>query len=245
VKRIWPVILLAWIAGFVDALGYLALSKVFTAHMSGNTAAIGAQLGQSNWLEPIVRGLAIPGFILGVAAGVVTDKLAPKIARSARLAPAFVLEGLLLLGFLLLDPNPTKTTPPPGTFRFFVLVWLLAMAMGVQNATLRRARGVRVRTTYVSGMLTNMAEELTLYLIEGCKSFPGFHAQARQDRHGGRALIFASIFLSFLIGAICGGLGEVRWGTISLVVPLTGLFALIAQKFFTPIQALREGQVIS
>jgi uncharacterized membrane protein YoaK (UPF0700 family) len=225
VKRMRPVILLAWIAGFVDALGYLALSKVFTAHMSGNAAAIGAQLGQSNWHEAMIRGLAIPAFILGVAAGVVSDKLAPRIACRSRLAPAFILESLLVLAFLLLDPNPSKTTPPPGGFRFFVLIWLLAMAMGVQNATLRRAHGVRVRTTYVSGMLTNMAESLTLWLME----------HSKHHRHGGRALIFASIFLSFLIGAICGGIGEARWGSITLLAPLAGLFCLIVQTFLSPI----------
>ncbi len=238
-KRIWPVILLAWIAGFVDALGYLALSKVFTAHMSGNTAAIGAHLGQSNWREAIVRGFAIPAFISGVAAGVVSDKLAVRIASPARLAPAFILESLLLLVFSLLDPNPAKTTPSPGVSRFFVLLWLLAMAMGVQNATLRRAHGVRVRTTYVSGMLTNMAEALTLYVMERCARVAS-RAQRRQHQYGARALIFASIFVSVLIGAICGGLGEAHWGPTTLLAPLAGLSALIAQDFLAPFHARKE-----
>ncbi len=60
-KRIWPAVLLAWVAGFVDSLGYLALAKVFTAHMSGNSAAVGAELGAGNWHEAMVKGLAIPG----------------------------------------------------------------------------------------------------------------------------------------------------------------------------------------
>ena len=131
-KRMWPVILLAWIAGFVDAFGYLALSKVFTAHVSGNTATIGAYLGQSNWREVIVRGFAIPAFIVGVAAGVVSDKLAVRIASPARLAPAFILESVLLLVFLLLDPHPAKSVPHPEPTRS-LSIFPLALALGHGN----------------------------------------------------------------------------------------------------------------
>ena len=35
---------LTWIAGFVDAVGFLALVQIYTANMSGNSVAIGIRL---------------------------------------------------------------------------------------------------------------------------------------------------------------------------------------------------------
>src|ERR1019366_5325902 len=41
-------ITLAAIAGWVDAVGFLVLFGLFTAHLSGNTARLGVELGQGN-----------------------------------------------------------------------------------------------------------------------------------------------------------------------------------------------------
>ncbi len=165
VEEIWPAILLAWVAGFVDALGYLALSHVFTAHMSGNSAALGAHLGKGEWHEALIRGLAIPPFILGVAVGVLVDLRAKRTGRAARLAPAFALELFCLGLFLYLDCGRQLGAVRPGTGAFFTLVSLLAAAMGLQSATLRRAGGTRVRTTYISGMLTSMTEHAVHFAL--------------------------------------------------------------------------------
>ncbi len=231
-RRIWPAIFLAWIAGFVDALGYLALAKVFTAHMSGNSAAVGAELGSGNWHEAMVRGLAIPGFILGIAVGVIVETLGRRSRMQAHLAPAFVLELALLVCFLAVELVSPGAGPVAGTVGYFLRVWLLALAMGIQSATLRRAGGARVRTTYISGMLTNMTENAVFYLLQYC----GCSSASTQSRKpfGVRAAMFGLIFLSFLIGGICGGFGEARWGPLALFAPITGLLILVVADWFTP-----------
>jgi uncharacterized membrane protein YoaK (UPF0700 family) len=229
-------VLLAWIAGFVDALGYLALSKVFTAHMSGNAAAVGAELGIGNWHEAMVRGLAIPGFMVGIGVGTCSEVLAHRSGLQARLVAALGLEMALLLGFIVLEPNLPDTKPAVGTLGFFLRVWLLASAMGLQSATLRRAGGTRVRTTYVTGMLTNMVVSAVQYLLR----FAGyhFHGQASNSRVsrtslGRRARMFGMIFFSFLLGGICGGLGEVRWGSMALVAPMAGLLLVALEDWMS------------
>ena len=233
VDELWPAILLAWIAGFVDALGYLSLAHVFTAHMSGNSASLGAHLGQGKWQEVIIRGMAIPPFILGIALGVLAEAATAQRGRQrAQLVPAFALELLCLVGFICLDPSDSARLLRPGTPHFYLLMSLLAMAMGLQNATLRRAGRTKVRTTYISGMLTNMTENAVHWLL--CKlQTRSNHARDENPQPGfGRLTCkFGLIFVSFIVGACCGGFGQTTWGAVSLLAPVFGLVVLIAQDW--------------
>ena len=228
---VWPAFLLAGIAGFIDALGYLELSQVFTAHMSGNSAAVGAHLGEGDWHNAMVHGLAIPAFIFGAAIGVMVERAANRKRARGRLAPAYALEMLLLIAFMTLSEVHPRPPLAPGSPKFFVLVWLLAVAMGLQSATLRRAGGMRVRTTFVSGMLTNMTEEGTLYLVELWERWRGGPSEKGRESLGRRAAEFGLIFGCFLVGGIGGGFGEARWGSWALVVPLAGLVVAVANDW--------------
>ncbi len=226
-KRLWPAILLAWIAGFVDALGYLALAKVFTAHMSGNAAAVGAEMGAGKWHEAMIRGLAIPGFVLGVALGETMGSLSGSRSAEARNRPrrlaSLSLELFLLVGFLVLE-KLSSGSPAPGTFAYFVRVWLLALAMGVQTSALRRGGGARVRTTFISGMLTKMTLTAITWLFHLSRSSS---PASFRDSAASRAVLYGLIVFAFLTGGICGGFGEVRWGSIALVFPMAALLIII------------------
>jgi uncharacterized membrane protein YoaK (UPF0700 family) len=77
-EKAWLAVLLAWVAGFVDAVGYLSLSHLFLAHMSGNSAAMGAYFGQGRWGAAFHRAFPIPMFVLGVAAGAALNEAASR-----------------------------------------------------------------------------------------------------------------------------------------------------------------------
>ena len=59
------VLLLAWAAGSVDAIGFLGLGHVFTANMTGNTVLLGLSLGEGRSLAALANVTALSGFILG------------------------------------------------------------------------------------------------------------------------------------------------------------------------------------
>jgi uncharacterized membrane protein YoaK (UPF0700 family) len=61
-------VVLAAIAGFVDAAGFLALFGLFTAHVTGNLAVVGAALAREHTERAAVRLAVIPVFMVGVAA---------------------------------------------------------------------------------------------------------------------------------------------------------------------------------
>ncbi|HVZ66581.1 MAG TPA: YoaK family protein [Lacunisphaera sp.] len=225
-RSLWPAILLAWIAGTIDALGYLQLAHVFTAHMSGNAAAFGAQLGQAQWHEVLLRILPVPAFLGGITVGAIAVRLLREGQRG-RLVPAFALEFALVVIFVLSCPPAAAIAP--GSLRYAGLVWLLAAAMGVQSATLHRAGGSRIQTTFVSGMIARVATEFGGWIVEHL--IPA----RREGRHHGRiALVSGVIFGSFLAGAITGGVLQARFEARGLVVPAFGLLIVIVDDLIRP-----------
>ncbi len=89
-EKIGLAMLLAWVAGFVDAGGYLTLAHVFTSHMSGNTVAMGAHLGNGQWTQVIRRAVPIAWFIFGVFLGAAFGIVAERAGFRSRFSPAFV-----------------------------------------------------------------------------------------------------------------------------------------------------------
>ena len=248
----WLAVLLAGVAGSVDAIGYLTLSKLFTAHMSGNSAAMGAFVGIGEWANARHRLLPIPFFVLGIATGAFLAELA--VRKRVRSPFALVLTGqaaLLLLYLLWGSARMRHGTVAEGSWwEFAALVGLPSFAMGLQNATLRKVGSQSVRTTYVSGMLTDFAEALVrlLFWLYG-------RAWGRSPRRVGQALrvlarqpdarrigLFAGIWGAFVIGAAAGGCAVARWQLDALLLPLCGLGVVIGVDSKWPIVSEQKGK---
>lgn len=227
-SALWPAVLLAAVAGFVDAFGFLLLSHLFVAHISGNSAALGAYLGTGHWSEAALRAMPLPAFIAGVAAGALCVDLTPKSKRPRRMIPAFLLEIALLVAFYFLCPASLEV--PARSRVFYGLMSLLAAAMGVQAATLRRAGGERITTTFVSGMLANMTEEIVASILH--RTMPqGSPTVAAERAHGARTM--AVIFLAFALGATGGAVAKEHFGRIALAIPIAGLVAVVVDDAIT------------
>jgi uncharacterized membrane protein YoaK (UPF0700 family) len=207
-------VLLAWVGGGVDAIGYLALAHLFTAHMSGNTVALGASLGQGEGGEVLRRGAAIVLFAVGIAVGTAVGEVRRERGRRHPTVAVFVVEMVLLAAFATVGAPGVLggDMPAPDDWRFYGLVALPTVAMGLQSATLRRIGHLQVRTTYISGVLTNLMEAIVHRL---CR--PG------RDESGEPVRIYAAVWGAYLLGAIVGGAGYGRVGVLALVVPISGL----------------------
>jgi uncharacterized membrane protein YoaK (UPF0700 family) len=166
-EKAWLALILALTAGCVDAVGYVVLWKVFTAHMSGNSVSAAVHTGEGKSAEAFHRASPIPLFVLGVALGAALSEFLARKGHRRIFAVAVALEASLLLVFLLWGGPLLRDggIPEDVPWRFYALVALPTLAMGVQNATLRRVGGATVRTTYISGMLTNFAEQTVQYLF--------------------------------------------------------------------------------
>ena len=109
----------------------------------------------------------------------------------------------------------------PG-FEGWVLIVLIALAMGVQTEVIRHAAGVAVATTYETGALVRVGEVMTAPLRRG--------GEARYARELG---VLASIVVAYVAGAALGAsaLGEWRW---PLVLPSAVIAALLVLWLVRP-----------
>jgi uncharacterized membrane protein YoaK (UPF0700 family) len=221
---------LAWVAGYVDAVGFLTLAGLFVAHMSGNTVRLGVFVGDGDWSLAAQRFVPIVVFMLGVVGGIA---LVEALQRRSTPASARVLsiEALLLLVFMLVGRAVLDGRgPPPGSWDYYLLASLAVLAMGLQKVALRRVAGLPIHTTFVTGMLTYIGEELV----------HGWYARRDLRRAGTastrddparvafrRARFHGGVWLSYLAGGVLGAFIALHWDLWSLTLPLAVLAALI------------------
>jgi len=136
--------LLAFIAGIVNAAGYMGFRHQSITNLTGSTSLLGVSLGSADGPEAWHWALSIGAFVLGaVFSGLIVQQSTLKLGR--RYGAALVLESLLLFAAVpLLDAgNP-------------IGLYLAAMGAGLQNGMASTYSGMVFRTTHVSGMFTDL-----------------------------------------------------------------------------------------
>jgi uncharacterized membrane protein YoaK (UPF0700 family) len=233
---------LAAVGGAVDGVGFLVLHHLFTAHMSGNSIAAAAYAGLADWELAAHRFFPIPVFVAGVVLGALVRGVPTRNRNRPVLAAALAVEAALLLAFTVGAAwvAVNGEVPPEPAWRFYLLAALPALAMGVQNATLRRVGAVHIRTTFITGMLTNAAEEAVSCFVWMCRRLRG-HAAGRVLRvlprrpDFGRMLLYSAIWLGYVIGAVIAVCGLTRFGVAVLAVPVVVLLVIAATDVRRPI----------
>jgi uncharacterized membrane protein YoaK (UPF0700 family) len=140
-------LLLAGLAGWVDAAGLAGSGGVFISFMSGNTTDFAVSLIQHKWTDAVLIGTIIALFVDGVAAGEAIE------SRSGRQGPSLVLglEAVFLAAGAAMFRHGGA-----GRFELCPLVF----AMGLQNATMHRTAGISIGLTYVTGTLVQIGRGL-------------------------------------------------------------------------------------
>lgn len=144
-------ICLSVVAGYVDAVGFIALGGLFVSFMSGNSTRLSVGLAGGSGDVAMAGGL-IAAFLLGVVLGSITGKFTP-----ARRRPAAIL-GLvaLLLGAASALASLGARTEALG---------LVAAAMGAKNTVFERNGEVSIGLTYMTGALVKVGQRLAAALL--------------------------------------------------------------------------------
>lgn len=193
-------ITLSWVAGYTNILG-LILCAHPTSHISGTAAQLGQSLVEYRTHSELIRTLLVLliCFVLGAGVSGALTELGRKRGWNSIYVLPMAVE-MLLLSMVALTIELGGRENLSYTAQLIVMCSASA-AMGLQNATITRISSGVVRTTHVTGVVTDIGSEAAHLLWSFFDRTP-----VNADPVGHRAsrlrlLLLVSIFASFTFGA--------------------------------------------
>jgi uncharacterized membrane protein YoaK (UPF0700 family) len=217
---------LAASAGFVVAVSFELLAHVEVGPMTGNTVATANGLAAHGASADFTRAIAIVGFVLGVASGIVIAEETARHAVRRTMALMLGIEIVLLVAYMLWGASLYRDGGIRAGSHWLLdaLVLLPSLALGLQTAALRRVRGQTARTTYISGVLTRTVEETVRLLYWRRDRRRGETAAPWHNEPSlARTLLLGGIFVAYVSGAVLGAFLRRPWQLYSLAVPIGAL----------------------
>ena len=149
-------LLLAFNAGAVNAGGFLVV-KLYTSHMTGFVSMLADNLILGNMVLVLSAVGALLAFISGAALTAILVNWALQHRLHSTYALPLLIVALLMLVFGLVG---AVTLNWPTPFAVPVTVLLLSFIMGLQNATVSKMSSSQIRTTHMTGVVTDLGIEL-------------------------------------------------------------------------------------
>jgi uncharacterized membrane protein YoaK (UPF0700 family) len=146
-------LVLTFSTGVIDSVGYLGLGQVFTANMTGNIVLLGFGIAGVAHLPVLPHLISLAAFLLGAGAGgILAARMAARHPRHMALALAIEasLLGCAAIVAAVVDVRPDAVSGD-------ALIVLLALGMGVRNATVRRLAVPDLTTTVLTLAVTGLA----------------------------------------------------------------------------------------
>jgi len=212
-------LVLAFIAGGTDAGGYLAVRR-YTSHMSGvlSSMADDLALGDSHLL---MAGLgAMVAFLVGAACTAMLVNWGRRRSLRSEYAFPLLLEAVLLVMFSLVGGSLER----PQWFFLSLITLLLCFTMGLQNSIITKISHAEIRTTHVTGIVTDIGIELgKLFYWNRSRRPDGTMVLA--DRK--KLKLLSSLIGVFFFGGALGALGF-RYVGFLFFLPLAALLLVLA-----------------
>ena len=212
--------MLAFVAGAINAGGFLAVRQ-YTSHVTGMVSALADNLALGQF-GLVVDGLvAVTAFLLGAICCAVIVNFARRQGLASEYALPLLLEAALILIFGLLG---SQLALYEGLLVPFTVL-LLSFIMGLQNAVMTKLSHGVIRTTHLTGTVTDLGIEIGKLIYWNRDPDPQTRSPVRADPE--RMAVLAVLLLCFLTGGIAGAFGFKLLGYAS-TVPLAVLLAAIA-----------------
>jgi uncharacterized membrane protein YoaK (UPF0700 family) len=186
------------VTGLVDAFSYLALGHVFVANMTGNVIFLAFALVGVRGFSLLASVSALGAFSMGAFVG---GRLAATFAhhRGRLLFLVSVLEAVLVAAAAVVVG--LAHDPGDGSPRY-VLIIVLSLSMGAQNAVVRRLAVPDLTTTVLTMTITGISADSRLAGGGGANA--------------GRRLVSA---VSMFVGALVGALFVLKVSRVSAILP--------------------------
>jgi uncharacterized membrane protein YoaK (UPF0700 family) len=242
---------LSWIAGFTNVV-MLAVTTHLVSHATGSLTFLGDALARRDWQTMFFFAFVLLTFLGGaVASAFMTEGARRRGLRSSYILPMAV--EAVLLTIVMLGMTAFGRVAATQTTTLYWMSGVASFAMGLQNATITKVSGAVVRTTHVTGVVTDLG-------LEGVQFILWYWDRLRSNRRGRlgrvlrvtqrhpsflRLLLLASIFGSFLFGVVIGAICFSYYPMRALSVPVAFLLWIVIEDWRHPIAEVRELDLLS
>jgi uncharacterized membrane protein YoaK (UPF0700 family) len=242
---------LSWVGGYANVVLLLSCGT-FASHMTGNATRFGELIVMRDGTLAAQFGLLLVCFWLGAVASAFMTEWAQRAGvRSKYVLPMAVEGGLLsiLAALVWLHTHAGDAS----TLLVHSMGNLAAFAMGLQNATITEISGAVIRTTHLTGVITDFG-------LEGVRFLNWYLDRARgrwwsrrgrvlrvSQRHptAQRLFLLFAVFWSFVVGAAMGTFGYLNFPAASLLLPVAFIGWIICMDWWKPIAGVRELDLLS
>ena len=210
---------LSFVAGATNAGGFLAVGQ-YTSHMTGIVSSVADDVVLGHF------GLAAAGLtcLMAFVFGAMCTAIMVNWGLRQRLHSSYSLP-LMLESFALLVFGLFGAAIAAWSQLFLpITVLLLCFIMGLQNAVITKISKADIRTTHITGLVTDIGIELGKWVyinrLDGSTS-------VRANRE--RLRVQTGLVMGFLIGGLLGALGFKHLGYVT-TVPLAALLWLLSLR---------------
>jgi uncharacterized membrane protein YoaK (UPF0700 family) len=217
---------LTFVAGATNAGGFLAVGQ-YTSHMTG----VVSNIADAIVLGHVVLALGSLCMVLAFLGGAMCTAVLVNWGLRRTLLSAYglplLLESLLLLIFGLFGGAINLV----GAIFVPLTVLLLCFIMGLQNAVITKISHAEIRTTHVTGLLTDFGIELGKLLYVNTNDGT---APVLANRH--KLALQGKLITSFLVGGLVGAMGFKQAGFIMSLPLALVLLALVVRPLWTDLR---------
>ncbi len=211
---------LTFIAGAINAGGFLAVGQ-YTSHMTGIVSSLGDNMIIGNLAVVVVALGSVAAFVAGAAFSAILINWGRHHRMHSQYAYPLLWEAMLLLCFGLmggtLEIHQSAALP--------ITVLLLCFIMGLQNAIISKISNSEIRTTHMTGIVTDIGIELGKMVYINSQIESARYKPVRQN--SARLRLLVSLLASFFCGGTLGALGFKHIG-YSATIPLAIFLVLLA-----------------
>ena len=221
---------LAAIGGFVNAGGFVLIGS-FTSHVTGSVGRFGNDLARGHPSAAVLALLLIGFFFVGAfVSSIILESSTGAVARGY--GYALLCEGALLGTFVIIaGMSHTK-----HKHLLDAQAALLCMAMGMQNSMITRLSGAVIRTTHLTGVVTDLGIEVARWYRWHRRKLtmlpvllPGRSPAERPPI--GRISLLVTIFFAFVAGGMAGAVLTLNISRWALAVPTAAVLTAARVAF--------------
>ncbi|MCC2678805.1 MAG: hypothetical protein K0R29_1381 [Pseudobdellovibrio sp.] len=224
--RLWAI--LAFQAGWINGGGFVACKR-FVTHTTGFATQFGYDLAAANWTDAAAM-LSIPLFFLcGAMIGAYFVDRPVQLNQKPKFHVLFFLISLFLLTATVFGTMDAfgPFGHEPQFLPAYILIALLCISSGIQNACSTTASKSYVRTTHLTGYTTDLG--ISFVRLMSLSDKEKIQLEISQNK------IRLTVMLTFIFGTAVSSFIFIRSGYIGFIFPavISAVLFIIAKREFS------------